>query len=214
MNVKNDLVRVQRAFSADRRRASTLRQVVARLHSPDGSNPHGVAPREAERRDRNSAGGFGRDEPRGQLSSDLADRVVRDSGCNLFESGVHAQGPEEAADVVANRLGAREQLIGDLSGRAALLEETKHLGLTPCEARVWSRGPVRPQAPPTQRGDRAHQRRKRRLARSVAPNRRPLRPFCGHGTSCVSHFENKRLASAGLSQVGGTGLESVTPKTH
>jgi hypothetical protein len=37
-----------------------------------------------------------------------------------------------------------------------------------------------------------------------------VRPFCGHAVGHVSSLANKNPASAGLLQVGGTGIEPVT----
>jgi hypothetical protein len=42
---------------------------------------------------------------------------------------VDGEGAKETADVVPDRLGAQVELVGDLLGRAALLEKTKHLDL-------------------------------------------------------------------------------------
>ena len=44
-----------------------------------------------------------------------------------FESGVDAEGLEETADVVPDRLRAQIELGGDLLRRAALLEEPEYL---------------------------------------------------------------------------------------
>ena len=59
-------------------------------------------------------------------------------GCSDgFESGVDAESPKEAANVVPDRLGAEMELGSDLLRRAALLQQTKHLDLTRGEMRLW-----------------------------------------------------------------------------
>ena len=55
-------------------------------------------------------------------------------------AGVDAEDAKETADVVANGFGAQVKLFGDLLGRASLLEEAEHLGLTGGEMRVRRRG--------------------------------------------------------------------------
>src|SRR6476620_201866 len=63
-------------------------------------------------------------------------------GSDGLESGVHAEGPKETADVVPDRLCCQMELGGDLLGRAALFQKVKHLDLTGGEVRVWRRCPV------------------------------------------------------------------------
>jgi hypothetical protein len=43
---------------------------------------------------------------------------------------VDAERPKKTADVVPDGLGAQVEVGGDLLGRAALLQKTKHLDLT------------------------------------------------------------------------------------
>ena len=63
-------------------------------------------------------------------SESLSQRgVAATGGGDGFKSGVDAERPEETADVVPDRLGAQMELGGDLLGRAALLQEPKHLDL-------------------------------------------------------------------------------------
>jgi hypothetical protein len=64
------------------------------------------------------------------------------SGGDGFESGMHAEGAKETAEVVLDCLGAQVELGGDLLGRAVLLQKTEHLDLTGSEMRLWRRGPV------------------------------------------------------------------------
>src|SRR5215203_4228292 len=71
----------------------------------------------------------------------------RSAGCSAggsdgFESRMDSEAPKDVADVVPDRLGAQVQLGGDLLGRAALLQKTKHLDLTGGEMRVWRCRPI------------------------------------------------------------------------
>ena len=59
-----------------------------------------------------------------------------------FETGVHAERAQEMPDVVLDRLGTQVELLGDLLGRASLLEQAKHLGLPGCEVRGGRAGLV------------------------------------------------------------------------
>jgi hypothetical protein len=47
---------------------------------------------------------------------------------------------QEMPDVVLDRLGTQVELLGDLLGRASLLEQVKHLGLPGCEVRGGALG--------------------------------------------------------------------------
>ena len=49
---------------------------------------------------------------------------------------VHTEGSEDRSDVVADRLDAQMQLFRDLACRAAVLEESQHLGLAWSQRRM------------------------------------------------------------------------------
>ena len=49
---------------------------------------------------------------------------------------MHAEGAKEMTDVVADRFRAQMQLLGDLLGRASLLNKAKHLSLAGRQCRV------------------------------------------------------------------------------
>src|SRR5215203_454504 len=66
----------------------------------------------------------GRDDRRGRSGVELIP-----GGCDSLEPGVDAEGAEEVADVIADRLLAEVELAGDLLRRAATLKEAKNLRL-------------------------------------------------------------------------------------
>ena len=52
-----------------------------------------------------------------------------------FEPGMHAECPQQVADVVSDGFRAQVELLRDLAGRETLLEETEDLGLARCQMR-------------------------------------------------------------------------------
>ena len=54
---------------------------------------------------------------------------------DCFEPRMHAERPQQVADVVPDGLRAQVELLRDLAGRETLLEETEDLGLARCQMR-------------------------------------------------------------------------------
>ena len=53
-----------------------------------------------------------------------------------LETGMHAKGAKEMADVIPDCLRAEVELLSDLLGRASLFQEAEYLGLTGRQSRV------------------------------------------------------------------------------
>jgi hypothetical protein len=62
------------------------------------------------------------------------------SDCNRFEACVHVECSQHGADVVADGLGAELELVRDLFGRTAVLEQAQHLALAGRQLRLRRRG--------------------------------------------------------------------------
>jgi hypothetical protein len=67
------------------------------------------------------------------------DEVLLPPDRDGFETRVGIERPQEVADVVPHRLGADVELMRDLLGRAAMPEQTQHLGLPARQARMGRR---------------------------------------------------------------------------
>jgi hypothetical protein len=71
--------------------------------------------------------------------SSARDELAVPGDGDRFEPGVDAKRPHQVADVVSNRLEAQVELLGDLCGRMASIQQVQHLGLPGSQVRMQRR---------------------------------------------------------------------------
>src|SRR6476469_2778233 len=72
-----------------------------------------------------------------------AERLARDGvcapDCNSFKTRMGVKGPKDVTDVVPHGFDAEVEVMRDLFGRAAVLEQAQHLALSWCQVRMRRR---------------------------------------------------------------------------